>query len=435
MTSELRIITTIVALAATACVHEESGPGDPLSGGKGDQDGSCPEAKPGWRAMATYVPEPGTVPEFARYTADGVWSGREAFFLGTTRYRCGSTFCWRNEAAAYDPATDTWRTLASPYPDSERRGLFSRWTGDTWIVFGSHFDRMTGNSTMDGRRYDPGTDTWTDIPAIPVPYLQEGAVEWSPVTNELIVFGGLRLKDGATTPTDDDSYEVTVETWAWTLATNTWRQVADSPLTPREASHAAWDGYRIIFTWGRTYPGFPEEIASIPGAAAYDPVTEEWTKLEEPPVQDRMAFAETTIGSSRAGFWGGHPALGDGDFWLTLHDGAVWDGKAEEWQTITDPGLPGTYRDSFTTWSANGELYVSGGASLEDNGDFNHFVDGAAWSSETATWRPLPAAPVSRQAAVAVFTGCDSIVYGGQTFRFELDNSGEILRESDEAGE
>ena len=151
--------------------------------------------------------------------------------------------------------------------------------------------------------------------------------------------------------------------------------------------------------------------------------------LEEPPVRDRMAFAENTLGYSLAGFWGGHPALGDGDFWLTLHDGAAWDASTNTWQTITDPGLPGTYRDTFATWTANGQLYVWGGASLEDNGDFNFFVDGAAWNGETATWQPLPPAPLSRLAAVAVFTGCDSIVYGGQTAGSTLDNGGAILRE------
>jgi N-acetylneuraminic acid mutarotase len=429
MTSELRFGTTIFALVATACVREQAGPDDPTGGGKSDDGTSCPDAALGWRAMASYAPEPGTVPEFTRWTADAVWSGREAFFLGTTRYRCSNTFCWRNEAAAYDPATDTWRTLASPYPGSQRNGLFSRWTGTTWIVFGSHHNPATGNFAMDGRRYDPGTDTWTDIPAVPVPYLQQAAVEWSPETGELIVFGGLRLKDGATTPTDDDSFAVTRETWAWTLATDTWRQVGDSPLSPRMASHAAFDGTQIVFTWGRTYPGIPEEIDSIPGAAAYDPVSEAWTMLDEPPVHDRMAFAASTLGYSLAAFWGGHPALGDGDFWLTLHDGAAWDASTNTWQTMTDPGLPGTYRDTFATWSANGRLYVWGGASLEDNGDFNFFVDGAAWNAETAAWQPLPPAPVSRLAAVAVFTGCDSIVYGGDTEGSTLNNGGAILRE------
>src|ERR1044071_8235263 len=108
MTSSLRFGTTIFALVATACVHDHAGPDDPTGGGKNDDGTSCPDAAPGWLAMASFVPEPCTVPDFTRWTADAVWSGREAFFLGTTRYRCGNTFCWRNEAAAYDPKTDTF---------------------------------------------------------------------------------------------------------------------------------------------------------------------------------------------------------------------------------------------------------------------------------------------------------------------------------------
>jgi N-acetylneuraminic acid mutarotase len=283
---------------------------------------------------------------------------------------------------------------------------------------------------MNGRRYDPATDTWTDIPDVPLPQLYKAAVEWSPVTEELIVFGGMRLKDGVTTPVDDDSYQASNETWAWALATNTWRRVASSPLSPRMASQAVWDGDAIVFTWGQPYEPFAEESHSTAGAAAYDPVTDTWTTLAEPPVQDRMTFGDHRIGGSHAVFWGGHPALGDGDFWLTLHDGAAWDAATGDWQVISDFGLPGTYRSELSTWSANGRLYVWGGSNYEDDGTLNNDwpVDGAAWSPATGTWQQLPPAPAPRASAVAVWTGCDAIVYGGNTPMQTTNNSGAILR-------
>ena len=422
------IVVSLLALVGSACVADEASSSDP-SGGKGDNGFSCPSAQTGWRTMATYVPPAGTNPRFEHWTADGVWTGSEAFFVGIIGYNqqqgCPTPFCWRNEAAAYDPATNTWRTLASPYTTDDRQGLFSQWTGSEWILFGGYYKSAT-DAGMDGRRYDPATDTWTDIPKVPLPYLREASVAWSPTTEELIVFGGVRLKDGVTTPVGAASYEATSETWAWSLATNTWRSVADSPLSPRQASHAAFDGRNIVFAWGRAYPGPAEEYRSIPGVATYEPVSETWTMLAEPAVDHRMTFADVTIGGAAGAFWGGHPALGDGDFWLTLHDGAAWDRMAGAWQTITDPGLPGTYRSGHATWSAHGKLYVSGGENYEDDGmgTLELPLDGAAWDFATATWQPLPPAPTGRAFASTVWTGCDAIVFGGG---YPLTNTGGMI--------
>ena len=411
----------LFALAGSACAIGEGDPDD-LSTAE-DAVFFCRRAPRGWHAIATYAPSSGTDPQFSSGIADAVWSGREAFLLGSMRYTsgCPTPVCERNEAAAYDPSTDTWRTLASPYPVAVRDGLLSRWTGASWIVFGTFFDETTGHVGMDGRRYAPATDTWSDIPEIPVAGIYGAAVEWSPATQELVVFGGV-VTEGA-----EDPYAATNETWVWSLATNTWRQVASSPLSPRMLSHAAWDGRRIVFAWGRPYEPGNEGVHSIPGTAAYDPESETWTALPEPPVEDRMAFAARRIAPARAVFWGGHPALGDGDLWPTLHDGAAWNRVTRRWQTITDPGLPGPYRRGFATWSDNGRLFVWGGENFDENG-LVRYVDGASWRYAGSAWQALPDAPESRSDAVAVWTGCDAIVYGGYTAVLETNNGGMMLR-------
>ena len=420
------ICIPLFALVGSACVADE-GSSDDSSGGKGDNSDSCPAAPTGWRSLPTYVPAVGSHPRFDQWTANGVWTGREAFFLGTIGYTqqqgCPDPYCSRNEAAAYDPAANTWRTLASPYPKQDRDQLFSAWTGTEWILLGNYWKSAT-DVGMDGRRYDPTTDTWTKIPKVPAPYLRDSAVAWSPTTQEMIVFGGVRLKDGVTTPVNGDSYEATNETWAWSPATNLWRSVADSPLSPRYASHAAWDGRHLVFAWGQEYPGRVEERYSIPGTAMYEPVTDTWTMLPEPAVDHRMTFANLTIGVAAGAFWGGHPATGDGDFHLTLHDGAAWDRMAGAWQTITDPGLPGTYRSGHATWSAHGKLYVSAGLSIKETGPDELPLDGAAWDFATATWQPLPPAPAGRAFGRTVWTGCDAIIFGGG---YPTENTGGMI--------
>jgi hypothetical protein len=419
--------SSIVAFALVGAACAAGDASDDLASDENDL-AFCPHTPRGWHSITSYVPASGTNLQFSPFFADAVWTGHEAFLLGTIGYSagCPTTFCQRNEAAAYDPSTDTWRTLASPYPVSARDSLVSRWTGTTWIVFGG-FDETTGHVGLDGRRYDPATDTWSDIPAVPSPGLYGASVEWSPKTDELVVFGGVRLTDGFRTPSTDDPYAATNETWVWSLATNTWRQVESSPLSPRMASHAAWDGARIVFAWGRAYEPDFEGVRSIPGTAAYDPVSATWTKLPDPAVEDRMAFGARRIAPSRAVFWGGHPALGDGDLWPTLHDGAAWNRAADRWQTIKDPGLPGPYRRGFTTWSGDGRLFVWGGDNFDEDG-FVRYVDGASWRSAGGSWKALAEAPESRSDAVAVWTGCDAIVYGGFTAQLSRNNAGMMLR-------
>lgn len=53
------------------------------------------------------------------------------------------------DAAAYDPATDAWRTLRSGVAHP---GLQPVWTGDYLVVF------YKGTAGV----YDPATDTWID---------------------------------------------------------------------------------------------------------------------------------------------------------------------------------------------------------------------------------------------------------------------------------
>jgi hypothetical protein len=108
-----------------------------------------------WRRIAT-------PPIADRHHAASVWTGTEWIVWGgadgTQEFADG---------AAYDPVTDTWRMIAeSP--------LAARWGGGVWtgsevlVVAGaSGGDRVTGNGVFahaDGAAYDPATDTWRSLP-------------------------------------------------------------------------------------------------------------------------------------------------------------------------------------------------------------------------------------------------------------------------------
>jgi hypothetical protein len=107
-----------------------------------------------WREL----PEP---PAERRQKAASVWTGTDWLVWGGTN--AGGELA---DGVAYDASTDTWRVLAES-PLSPRR-VRAVWTGSEMIVHAgsSGGDPITGNGEFahgDGAAYDPATDTWRTI--------------------------------------------------------------------------------------------------------------------------------------------------------------------------------------------------------------------------------------------------------------------------------
>lgn len=88
-----------------------------------------------------------------------VWTGTELIVWGG-----GDPGDTRNiSGAAYDPATDAWRPIAgAPIGLNLASGV---WSGSEMIVFGSLLDRRNSAATdrAVGEAYDPSTDSWRTI--------------------------------------------------------------------------------------------------------------------------------------------------------------------------------------------------------------------------------------------------------------------------------
>ena len=94
----------------------------------------------------------------------GVWTGEELVVWGGPE----------GEGAAYDPTTDSWRTIASS-PLAPRRGFHAAWTGSAMIVQGGLAGELGtangpggGSELGDGAAYDPASDSWRMIASGPV---------------------------------------------------------------------------------------------------------------------------------------------------------------------------------------------------------------------------------------------------------------------------
>jgi hypothetical protein len=92
-----------------------------------------------------------------RQQAASVWTGTEWIVWGGTLEGVDM-----RDGAAYDPVTETWRLLA-PSPLSARRAN-AVWTGsEMLVVAGSSGDLTVPMAHGDGAAYEPVTDTWRTI--------------------------------------------------------------------------------------------------------------------------------------------------------------------------------------------------------------------------------------------------------------------------------
>lgn len=319
-----------------------------------------------WRAIAAG-------PLAARISASVVWSGRELLVWrgrGCVRGRCddqgAATFA---DGAAFDPGTETWRTLA-PSPLSPRSGAMSAWSGREMLVWGG----TAASAPIDGAAFDPAADRWR--PLAPGP-LGGGALQavWS--GREMLVWAGAGGPASASaTPVHDGA--------AYDPAADQWRSLSPAPLAGRLV-RGSWTG-RELLIWGGEGPG-PAQA----DGAAYDPAADSWRRIGSAPLAPRRGFAEVWTGRELL-VWGGAGATGSSVF----GDGAAYDPVADGWRSIAR--WPGRFIPA-AVWTG-GEMLVAGGigpspAGFGIPGGVEAMAEGARYDpgrsvghARAAAWRP-----------------------------------------------
>jgi hypothetical protein len=225
--------------------------------------------------------------------ADPVWTGEEAIFLET--YGEAGPI----HGQAYDPSSADWRRIARA-PIDRAYGVVLVWTGSELIVWGG--GGRDDDRTKQGAAYDPISDSWRRIADAPIGLnLASGA--WT--GREMIVFGSLLSRaNRAPTPTAVGA--------AYDPATDTWRELPPSALSP-QATSAVLLGDQLV--------AWDYEVHS----QVYDPGEDRWSA----PLQMPLAFSECypdseVVGGYLLAWFCGHAAL--------------YDQAIEDWQRIDDSG-------------------------------------------------------------------------------------------------
>jgi hypothetical protein len=233
-------------------------------------------------------------PVAARGDHVAVWTGTELLVWGGQLADGG----WASDGAAYDPATNTWRTIpVAPLPPDRYAAV---WTRSELIVVGG------GEAAVTGAAYDPATDTWRTISPPPVALVRY-QLAWT--GQRVIAVGGERTGEAT---------EQQFRTLTYEPAIDTWGDLGGHEIASNEVAIAVTDGQLVVWsnrgddTWrfdlatGAWSPGAPapttcegaDRAVGVPGAVIgaicgrgyrYDVVADAWTELDWP--DDRWIVA------------------------------------------------------------------------------------------------------------------------------------------------
>ena len=135
----------------------------------------------GWEETAQFA-----MPDrFINGAAVTIWTGHEVILVGALLSVDQRQVM---ESPAYDPATDSWRTIAPP-PVEFIRDIYpaaALWTGTEVLFFGSGAPLPNASQTeaspaapIVGAAYNPATDSWRTLTPPPAEYYSLTAAAWT----------------------------------------------------------------------------------------------------------------------------------------------------------------------------------------------------------------------------------------------------------------
>ena len=337
-------------------------------------------ASPWASAWAPIAPDPRGV-AFAPYV---VWTGREAISVGgrddKNQLRAG--------ASAYDPARNSWRTLADPPVNWERTNALVEWTGTEMLLIGGQTpDGFVPVSS--GLAYDPATDTWRTFLTPPSGFISDRSpAAWT--GTDLLVW-----------PSDGGDSSIVITPFAYNPTSDSWRTLPEPPLKRRGQSASVWTGAEWIVWGGST--GQDE----FNDGTAYNPGTNTWRLIADSPLSNRRVRAawtgtEMIVASGSAG---GDRQTNYGE--MAVSDGAAYNPVTDTWRPIAD----GFAHPGFApVWTGNQMImFAKNGAaiySVASNSWIDACCDETSASSDTPLWT----------GTVALLIGSSDQTTGGATF-------------------
>jgi N-acetylneuraminic acid mutarotase len=183
----------------------------------------------------------------------GAWTGRELIIFVGGLDPDGKPWPARlARAAAYNPATNTWRRIASL--PAVRGGANAVWDGHEILVVGGSASGASTPARV-GFAYKPTTNRWRRLPPMESGRLGASAV-WT--GTRLLVWGGTTRAGSLVAPRRGLAYDPKA---------NRWSPLPTAPLKGRLEPTAVWTG-RSMIVWGGVNPlGIKDGAVFTPGTS------------------------------------------------------------------------------------------------------------------------------------------------------------------------
>jgi hypothetical protein len=225
------------------------------------------------------------------------WTGEEAIWWGITDWQQRSTA--QPRGFAHEPTDGSWREVAT-LPSPPREAAAEVWTGDELVIWGGYDAEVGMPATgatypTDGQAYDPDTDTWRTMSPTPIESRDQAGAVWT--GEEVIVFGG-GVQDGPPECPDRETCleqgliglpgrRNLIDAAAYDPERDSWRLLPDAP-GPLLVDGTGWSGTGARF------------LGQGQGARAgyeVDPASGRWVALPPPPAEWNAVTGDT-VGSS-----------------------------------------------------------------------------------------------------------------------------------------
>ncbi|HEU5149953.1 MAG TPA: hypothetical protein VFU19_05620, partial [Iamia sp.] len=208
----------------------------------------------------------------------GAWTGTELVVWSSYELVCSAGCDEDPQAAAWDPATGAWRTIAAPPAAVTQPGTDAVWTGEEVVTLG-------GQGEAVGAAYDPDDDTWRDVPGLPTELGGGRAVDLVWTGDEVVAWVG-DVEYG----TGDPGGTIVDRGYRWAPGDDAWTPLPDLPDGFRtDVGSVAWTGDELV-VWGmptgvgdllRSPTGRTEQVAGV--GARWRPGDDAWRPMAPSP--------------------------------------------------------------------------------------------------------------------------------------------------------
>jgi hypothetical protein len=263
---------------------------------------------------------------------------------------------------SYNPVTDIWNIVSNQgFPEGPNiKGI---WTGSELIFWNGI---SSGFSTF-GSRYNPNTNTWTNLPTLNAPSQRQNyTMIWD--GTRMIVWGG--------------SFGSGLNTGAfYDPTTNLWTPMSTTGAPSARSFHTAvWDNVsNRMIVWG----GFISGTGVINTGGLYNPSLNVWsgaTSLTNAPTP--RLFHSAVLAGTEMIIYGGSD-----QFAFVTNDGGRYNPSSNSWIQTSTIGASNIHKHA-ASWTGT-EMIVSGG-NISDNSNSPSSTLTRSYNPATNAWLSLP---------------------------------------------